>query len=199
MSSTETTAPAAKAPALRDAYPITSTMRLGSVVAMLCAALLILGLIGSQIAIGSDNEDSAFYLATKSSGFEVEVVGPGWGYVIGPLLILGALIPLVRSRDYLYKDEYRAQLVRAIVLWVLGLLVAVGYLIYLVAEDYEIKTGTPIAFILLIGGLLATIEVWPFHGRLVKVDQDGRPVQQTDRPGSAGPGAGGRSGGPPGS
>jgi hypothetical protein len=182
MEATKTPAPAAKEAMPREAFPITPRMRLGSLVAMTCAGLLMLGLIGAQIAIGGENTDSVFYLATKTSGFEVEAVGPGWGYVVGPLLILGAIVPLVRSRDFLYKDEYRANLVRAIVLWVLGLLVAVGYLIYLVSNDYEIKTGTPVAFVLLIAGLLATIEVWPFHGRLVRVDPAGNVVEEPSRP-----------------
>ena len=96
----------------------------------------------------------------------------GTGYLAGPALILTAL-PLVFGRpgQVALKRLFRARLMLAALLWIAGLSVLVAKVSGL--EGYSLEAGTFVTAALLVGGLLATLGMWPTGLQVVKVDRGG--------------------------
>lgn len=151
---------------LREAYLPNRRVRLASDVAALCAAGLLIGLLGSGLSWWG--RSALFDLADNS----LQVVKMGTGYFVGPMLILVTL-PLVfgRARQVALKRWYRARLVLAAVLWAVGLVVLIAKVSDL--EGFTIKAGTYVTGGLLVVGLLATLAMWPLGVPTVKVDRKG--------------------------
>ncbi|MFN8163443.1 MAG: hypothetical protein U0R26_06355 [Solirubrobacterales bacterium] len=151
---------------LREAYVPNRRVRLGSDIAALCAAGLLIGLLGSGLTWW--DRSALFDLADNSR----QVVKMGTGYFAGPVLILITL-PLVlgRGRQVALKRLFRARLMLAAVLWVAGLTVLVAKVSDL--GGYEIEAGTYVTAGLLIVGLLATLAMWPAGLRVIEVNRKG--------------------------
>jgi hypothetical protein len=151
---------------LRDAYVPNRRVRLASDVAGLCAALLLIGVLGATITWWGRSD--LFDLASNSR----EAVKMDIGYLVGPVLILIAL-PLVigRSRQVARKRLFRTRLVLASLLWVAGLAVLRAKLAEY--DGYTIETGAYVAAGLLGLGLLATLAMWPGDLRVVRIDRNG--------------------------
>lgn len=142
-------------------------MRLASDVAGVCAALLLIGLIGTAFTWWG--RSSLFDLASNSR----EAIKIDTGYLVGPALILVAL-PLVigQARQVALKRLFRARLLVAALLW------AAGLAILLVRVDdlgagYTLEAGTFVSAGLMLVGLLATLAMWPGDLRVVSVDRNG--------------------------
>lgn len=151
---------------LREAYLPDRRVRLASDVAAICAAGLLIGLLGSGLTWW--DRSALFDLAGNSR----QVVKMGTGYFAGPMLILVTL-PLVfgRGRQVALKRLYRARLALAALLWAAGLTVLIAKVSEL--DGYAIEAGTYIAGALLIVGLIATLAMWPAGLGVVKVDRNG--------------------------
>lgn len=142
-------------------------VRLASDVAGVCAALLLIGLIGTAFTWWG--RSSLFDLASNSR----EAIKIDTGYLVGPILILVAL-PLVigRARQVALKRLFRTRLVVAALLW------AAGLAILLVRVDdlgagYTLEAGTFVSAGLMLVGFLATLAMWPRDLRVVAVDRNG--------------------------
>ncbi len=152
---------------LREAYVPNRRVRLASDVAGVCAALLLIGLIGTAFTWWG--RSSLFDLASNSR----EAIKIDTGYLVGPALILVAL-PLVigQARQVALKRLFRARLLVAALLW------AAGLAILLVRVDdlgagYTLEAGTFVSAGLMLVGLLATLAMWPGDLRVVSVDRNG--------------------------
>jgi hypothetical protein len=141
-------------------------VRLGSDVAALCAVFLLIGLLGSGLTWW-DRSDF-FDLASNSR----QTVKMGLGYLAGPILILVTL-PLVlgSARQVALKRWFRARLALAGALWLAGLAILLARVTGL--DGFEVKAATYIAAGLLILGFLATLAMWPWDLRVVRVDRNG--------------------------
>ena len=141
-------------------------MRLASDVATLCAVFVLFGLLGSALTWWE--RSTLFDLAANSR----EVVKMGTGYLAGPVLILIAL-PLVfgRARQVALTRWFRARLLFAAALWVVGLLVLVERISGL--DGYTIEAGTYVTSGLLVLGLVSTLAMWPSGLTEVVVDRQG--------------------------
>lgn len=155
----------------RAAYLPNRRVRLASDVATLCAVGVLIGLLGSALTWW--DRSALFDLAQNSR----EVVKMGTGYLAGPILILVAL-PLVfgRARQVALKRWFRARLLLAAALWVLGIGVLVDRVSGL--DGYTIGAGTYVTSGLLGLGLLATLAMWPANLPEVAVDRLGH-VRET--------------------
>ena len=151
---------------LREAYLPNRRVRLASDVAALCAAGLLIGLLGSGLTWW--DRSALFDLASNSR----QVVKLGLGYLVGPIAIL-AVLPLVfgRGRQLGLKHLFKARLLLAGALWVAGLIVLVAKVSNL--DGYTIGAGTYVAAGLLVVGLLSTLAMWPTGLSLVKIDRQG--------------------------
>lgn len=139
----------------REVYVATTRVYVASVVAQVCAAGLVIGVLGSIFTWG--HSSALFDFADSPHG----LAKPELGYLFGPALILLAL-PLVRHREphVAYVERYRLRLGIALALWVAGLvtlLVHIGGL----SDEYTLKTGAFVAPALLVVGLAATVAMWP--------------------------------------
>jgi hypothetical protein len=152
---------------LRDAYVPNRRMRLASDVATLCAALLLIGLLGATITWWG--RSALFDLA--SSSLETVKIDPG--FLVGPALILITL-PLVfgRSRQLALKRYFRARLVLAALLWTAGLVVLIAKVSSL-DFSYDVEAGTYVSAGLLLVGLSSTLAMWPGDLLVVKVNRKG--------------------------
>lgn len=158
---------------LREAYLPNRRMRLASDLASACAALLLIGLIGTAFTWWG--RSALFDLA--SSSLETVKIDPG--FLVGPGLIL-ILLPLVfgRSRQLALKRFFRARLAIAALLWAAGLialLAKVGSL----DSSYSIEAGTYVSAGLILVGLLATLAMWPRNLPVVQVNRNGTAVEPT--------------------
>ncbi len=151
---------------LRDAYVPNRRVRYASDIAALCAAGLLLGLLGSALTWW--DRSALFDLASNSR----QTVKIGTGYLVGPVLILIAL-PLVlgRSRQLALKRLYRLRVVVAALLWAAGLAILITKVSKL--DGYSLDAGTYIAGGLLAIGMLATLAMWPGGLGVVKVGRNG--------------------------
>ncbi|HET7121422.1 MAG TPA: hypothetical protein VFI17_09275 [Solirubrobacterales bacterium] len=151
---------------LRDAYVPSRRVRLASDVAGLCAVGLLIGLLGSGLTWW-DRSD-LFDLASNSR----QTVKMGLGYLAGPILILVTL-PLVlgSARQVALKHYFRARLALAAVLWLAGLAILVAKVTDL--DGYTVEAGTYVAAGLLVLGFVATLAMWPWGLRMVRVDRNG--------------------------
>jgi hypothetical protein len=151
---------------LRDAYLPNRRVRIASDVAGICAALLLLGLLGTAFTWWG--RSALFDLASNPR----EVVKMDTGFLLGPVLILVTL-PLVwgRSRQVALKRLFRTRLALAALFWIAGL----AFLLAKVSglDGYTIEAGTYVAAGLLGLGLLATLAMWPGDLPVVGVDRKG--------------------------
>src|SRR5690349_15978564 len=101
---------------LREAYVPSRRVRLASDVAGLCAALLLIGLLGAAFTWWGRSD--LLDLASSSP----EAIKIDTGFLVGPILILVAL-PLVvgRSRRLALTRYFRLRLLIATLLWLIGL------------------------------------------------------------------------------
>jgi hypothetical protein len=165
---------------LRDAYVPSRRVRLGSDIAALCALGLLAGLLGSGLTWWNHSE--LFDLASTSR----QTVKMGLGYLAGPILILVAL-PLVlgSARQVALKRWFRARLALAAVLWLSGLAILVARVTGL--DGFEVKAATYVAASLLILGFVATLAMWPWDLRVVRVDRNGLVRDPAPAKAAAGP------------
>ena len=164
--------PAEATPAkLRDAYVSTSRMRVGGIVARVCAVGLMLGLLGG---IGSLQDTSVFDMARNEGPFLTELKKPPFGFFIGPALIL-ILLPIARGRRprVFFKRSYLPRIVIANLLWIAGLIALIVEVSSLDSR-FTIEAGTYIGTALISVGLLATLAMWPAGLEVVQVDKKGR-------------------------
>jgi hypothetical protein len=153
---------------VRTAYQPNDRVRVASDVATLCAAGLLLGVLGSALTWW--DRSALFDLAESSR----QVVKLGAGYLFGPLAILVAL-PLVfgRHRQVALRRWYRSRIVVACLLWISGGVVLVDKVSGL-GDEYALQAGAYIAAALIVVGLVATLAMWPRGLREVEVDPAGR-------------------------
>lgn len=152
---------------LRAAYLPNRRVRLASDVASLCAAGLLLGLLGSAVTWWGRSD---FFDLASTSGNAVKI---GTGYLAGPVLILFAL-PLVfgRRQQVALKRLYEVRLLCAAMLWLAGLVVLDQKLTAL--DGYTLEAGAYVTACLLGLGLLATLAMWPHGLPVVAVDRNGK-------------------------
>lgn len=139
----------------REVYLATTRVYVASIVAQLCAAALLVGVLGSIFTW--DHSSALFDFADSPHG----VSKPELGYLFGPALILLAL-PLVRHREphVAYVERYRLRLGIALALWVAGLVALLVHLADL-GDEYTPQAGAYVAPALLVVGLIATLAMWP--------------------------------------
>lgn len=152
---------------LRDAYVPNRRVRLASDVAGICAALLLIGLLGTAFTWWGRSD--LFDLASNSR----ESIKIDTGFLVGPILILIAL-PLVvgRARQVALARYFQARLAIAALLWLAGL----GFLFTRMAGldgSYTFEAGFYISAGLLLTGFVATLAMWPHDLPVVKVDRKG--------------------------
>lgn len=142
-------------------------VRLASDVAGVCAALLLIGLVGATFTWWG--RSSLFDLAGNSR----EAIKIDTGFLVGPALILVAL-PLVlgRARQLALKRLFRIRLVVAALLWAAGLAILLARVSDLDAT-YTLEGGTFVSAGLMLVGLLATLAMWPRDLRVVQIDRNG--------------------------
>lgn len=142
-------------------------VRLASDVAGICAALLLIGLVGTTFTWWG--RSSLFDLASNSR----EAIKIDTGFLVGPALILVAL-PLVlgRARQLALKRLFRIRLVVAALLWAAGLAILLARVNDLDAT-YTLEAGTYASAGLMLVGLLATLAMWPRNLRVVQIDRNG--------------------------
>src|SRR5689334_24400572 len=131
----------------REVYVATTRVYVASVVAQLCAAGLLTGVLGSIFTW--DRSSALFDFADSPHG----LAKPELGYLFGPALIL-LVLPLVRHREphVAYVERYRLRLGIATGLWVAGLLTLLVHLGGL-SDEYTLKAGAFVAPTLLVVGL----------------------------------------------
>lgn len=152
---------------LRDAYTPNRRVRFASDVAGICAALLLVGLLGAAFTWWG--RSALFDLASN----ELETVKIDTGFLVGPVLILVTL-PLVigRARQVALTRWFRARLLVAALLWVAGLAILVAKVSGL-DPSYSLEAGTYVSAGLMVVGLLATLAMWPVGLAVVRVDRNG--------------------------
>lgn len=152
---------------LREAYVPNRRVRLASDAACLCAALLLVGLLGATITWWG--RSALFDLASNS----LETVKIDPGFLVGPALILITL-PLVfgRSRQLALKRYFRARLLAAALLWAAGL-VALIVRVSGLDSSYTIEAGTYVSAGLLVIGLVSTLAMWPGDLPVMRVNRKG--------------------------
>jgi hypothetical protein len=168
----------AKPDQLRAAYLPSRRVRLASDIATLCAVAILIGLLGTALTWW--DRSPLFDLASNSRQVVVKM---GTGYLAGPVLILTAL-PLVFGRpgQLALKRLFRARLILAALLWLTGLSVLIAKVSGL--DGYSLEAGTFVTAALLVGGLLATLAMWPTGLQVVIVDRAGNVREEpigTDR------------------
>jgi hypothetical protein len=152
---------------LRDAYVPNRRVRLASDLAGICAALLLIGLLGTAFTWWGRSD--LFDLASNSR----ESIKIDTGFLVGPLMILIAL-PLVlgRSRQVALTRYFQIRLVIAALLWLAGLWILFARVTNL-DDSYTLEAGFYVSAGLLLIGFLATVAMWPHDLQLVKVDRKG--------------------------
>lgn len=152
---------------LRDAYVPNRRVRWASDVAGLCAALLLIGLLGAGFTWWERSD--LFDLASSP----LESIKIDTGFLVGPILILVTL-PLVigRSRQVALTRHFRARLVVAALLWAAGL-IALLLRVSGLDDSYSLEAGFYVSAGLLGLGLVSTLAMWPGDLPVVKVDRKG--------------------------
>ena len=151
---------------LRDAYLASRRVWVGSNVASLCAAGLLIGLIGSGLTWF--DRSALFDLAQNSLG----TVKIGLGFLAGPVAILFAMpFVLARPGQTALTRLYRTRILVAAALWVAGLVILVAKVSGL--DGYTVTAGTYVATGLLLVGLGATLAMWPTGLEVVAVNPKG--------------------------
>ena len=152
---------------LREAYVPSRRVRLASDVAGLCAALLLIGLLGAAFTWWGRSD--LFDLASSS----LEAIKIDTGFLVGPALILVAL-PLVvgRARQLALRRYFKTRLVIAALLWLAGL----GALLARMASldsTYSPEVGFYVSGGLMLLGFVSTLAMWPGDLPVVKIDRNG--------------------------
>lgn len=152
---------------LRDAYVPNRRVRLASDVAGICAALLLIGLLGTAFTWWGRSD--LFDLASNSR----ESIKIDTGFLVGPILILIAL-PLVvgRRRQVALARYFQVRLAIAALLWLAGLWFLFARMTGL-DGSYTSEAGFYVSAGLLLTGFLATVAMWPHDLPVVKVDRKG--------------------------
>lgn len=152
---------------LRDAFVPNRRVRLASDVAGICAALLLVGLLGAAFTWWGRSD--LFDLASNSR----EAIKIDTGFFVGPALILVAL-PLVlgRRRQLALRRYFKTRLVVAALLWLAGLAALLARLGDL-DSSYSPEAGFYVSGGLMLLGFLATLAMWPGDLPVVKVDRNG--------------------------
>jgi hypothetical protein len=152
---------------MRDAYVPNRRVRLASDVAGICAALLLIGLLGTAFTWWGRSD--LFDLASSSR----EAIKIDTGFLVGPILILVAL-PLVvgRSRQVALARLFKTRLAIAALLWLVGLVLLLGRVAGL-DDSYSLEAGFYVSAGLIVLGLLATLAMWPRDLPVVQVDNKG--------------------------
>lgn len=152
---------------LREAYAPNTRVRLASDVAGICAALLLVGLLGTAFTWWG--RSALFDLASSP----LEAVKIDTGFLVGPILILVTL-PLVvgRSRQLALKQYFRTRLVLAALLWLAGLALLLAKVASL-DDSYSLEAGTYVSAGLMALGLASTLAMWPGDLPVVKIDRNG--------------------------
>ncbi len=150
-----------------EVYLATRRVYLASIVAQICAAGLLIGVIGAIFTWGKSS--ALFDLADGPRGIDKAQLG----FLFGPALIL-VLLPLVRHRTphVAQTEHYRARLGAALALWAIGLVALVSHLAGL-GDDYTLEAGAYIAVPLTAIGLLASLAMWPARLRTGSFDRRG--------------------------
>jgi cytochrome bd-type quinol oxidase subunit 2 len=151
---------------LRDAYVASRRVWIASNVASLCAAGLLIGLIGSGLTWF--DRSALFDLAQNSLG----TVKIGLGFLAGPVAIIFAM-PFVFARPHqtTLTRLYRTRILVAAALWVAGLVILISKVSDL--DGYTLTAGTYVAAGLLLVGLGATLAMWPSGLEVVAVNRKG--------------------------
>lgn len=152
---------------LCEAYLPSRRVRLASNVASLCAALLLIGLVGAAFTWWG--RSALFDLASNS----LETVKIDTGFLVGPALIL-ILLPLVfgRSRQLALKRHFRARLLVVAFLWAAGI-IALIVKVAALDSSYAIEAGTYVSAGLMAFGLAATLAMWPDDLEVVAINRKG--------------------------
>jgi len=139
----------------REVYLATTRVYVASVVAQVCAAGLLVGVLGAIFTWGRSS--ALFDLADSPHG----ISKPELGYLFGPALIL-LVLPIVRHRrpHVAYVARFRLRLGAALALWAIGLALLLRHLTGL-GDEYTGRAGAYIAPALISVGLLATLAMWP--------------------------------------
>lgn len=142
-------------------------VRLASDVAGICAALLLIGLLGTAFTWWG--RSALFDLASSP----LEAVKIDTGFLVGPILILVTL-PLVvgRSRQLALTQYFRTRLALAALLWLAGLSILAAKVAGL-DDSYSLEAGTYVSAGLMALGLISTLAMWPGDLRVVEVDRNG--------------------------
>ena len=152
---------------LRDAFVPSRRVRLASDVAGICAALLLIGLLGAAFTWWGRSD--LFDLASSSR----EAIKIDTGFLVGPALILVALpLVLARSRQLALRRYFKTRLVIAALLWLAGLWALLARLATL-DSSYSPEAGFYVSGGLMLLGFLATLAMWPAALPVVKVDRNG--------------------------
>lgn len=151
---------------LRDAYVASRRVWIAGWIASLCAAGLLIGLVGAGLTWF--DRSALFDLAQNSLG----TVKIGLGFLAGPVAILLALpYVLPRPEQTTLTRLYRTRLMIAAALWVAGLVILVAKVSDL--DGYTVTAGTFISAGLLLGGLAATLAMWPRGLAVVAINRKG--------------------------
>ncbi|HEX3041919.1 MAG TPA: hypothetical protein VHP56_07520 [Solirubrobacterales bacterium] len=152
---------------LRDAFVPDRRVRLASDVAGLCAALLLIGLLGAGFTWWGRSD--LFDLASSS----LEAIKIDTGFLAGPILILIAL-PLVlgRSRQLALRQYFKTRLAIAALLWLAGLVALLARMAAL-DSSYSPEAGFYVSGGLMLLGLVSTLAMWPGDLPVVKIDRNG--------------------------
>jgi hypothetical protein len=165
---------------LRDAYVAARRVSVASWIASICAAGLLIGLLGSGLTWF--DRSALFDLAQNSLG----TVKIGLGFLAGPVAIL-IVMPFVLARpgETALTRLYRSRILAAAALWIAGLVILVSKVADL--DGYTITAGTYVSAALLLVGLAATLTMWPRGLEVVAINRKGL---------IRGPAGAGRSAGP---
>lgn len=151
---------------LRDAYVASRRVSIASWIAAVCAAGLLIGLIGSGLTWF--DRSALFDLAQNSLG----TVKIGLGFLAGPVAIL-IVMPFVLARpgETALVRLYRTRIIGAVALWIAGLVILVSKVSDL--DGYTITAGTYVSAGLLLVGLTATLAMWPHGLKVVAINRKG--------------------------
>jgi hypothetical protein len=151
---------------LRDAYVASRRVSIAAWIASLCAAGLLIGLIGSGLTWFE--RSALFDLAQNSLG----TVKIGLGFLAGPVAIL-IVMPFVLARpgETALTRLYRVRIVAAAALWLAGLVILVAKVADL--DGYTLTAGTYVSAGLLLAGLAATLAMWPAGLKVVGINRKG--------------------------
>lgn len=151
---------------LQDAYVGSRRVWIAGWIASLCAAGLLIGLVGSGLTWF--DRSALFDLAQNSLG----TVKIGLGFLAGPVAILLVMpFALPRPGETALTRLYRARILAASALWVGGLVILIAKVADL--DGYTVTAGTYVSAGLLVVGLAANLALWPSGLEVVAINRKG--------------------------